>query len=470
MDNDSEEQLLKILSNPIRATIIKKLYDDSLTFTHLMQLTGCKTGQLSFHLKKLDYLVEQDELKRYRLSKKGKENVETILPMLGNGEKENNYSWDNLSGEEDNVQLGHAFKQFWASLGLLIFSFFSAVKHGVLYFLNSLKEKDWSDSTNRNSQSLLSVIKGRISSTPKAIRKSLNPILCYFFLILGLLFFIPAVFSFAHPAFDSTIDSAARIMAYEMTPEEISLANELYENEMLLYQRNYQENSYSPLMRKAMYYERSVGFPLSTQKIEAWNEAKVPSRVQFFNDFALSGLGLSLVLLLLGGILAYRRNSLFRRVINSIITTSILLILITLFILLETNAFFAWGNSHLDLAALKGFSLMLKHLIALLFLLLFSSTAWLLFLKTKERKGHLEKELEVINKPFLPVSETEIPSEETLEEETLDGEGHCIEKDQAYLEERITGAGDADDAEKLLAEGDCDGIYCWDEKKGTVDG
>ena len=56
MDNDSEEQLLKILSNPIRATIVKKLYDDSLTFTHLMQITGCKTGQLSFHLKKLDIL------------------------------------------------------------------------------------------------------------------------------------------------------------------------------------------------------------------------------------------------------------------------------------------------------------------------------------------------------------------------------------------------------------------------------
>lgn len=53
-----------------------------------MQLTGCKTGQLSFHLKKLDYLVEQDELKRYRLSEKGKEDVEMILPMLGNGEKE----------------------------------------------------------------------------------------------------------------------------------------------------------------------------------------------------------------------------------------------------------------------------------------------------------------------------------------------------------------------------------------------
>ncbi|WP_269848892.1 hypothetical protein [Methanosarcina horonobensis] len=104
-----------------------------------MQLTGCKTGQLSFHLKKLDYLVEQDELKRYRLSEKGKEDVEMILPMLGNGEKEKSSSWDNFSGEEDGVQLGCAFKQFWDSLGLLIFSSLVAVKRGILYALDGLK-------------------------------------------------------------------------------------------------------------------------------------------------------------------------------------------------------------------------------------------------------------------------------------------------------------------------------------------
>lgn len=107
MDEESEELLLKILSNPIRASIVRNLYKDKLSFTHLMQITECKTGQLSFHLKKLDYLVEQDELKRYKLSDKGIEDVEAILPHLSKVEH-------NVSGEE--IEVGFAFKLFVESL------------------------------------------------------------------------------------------------------------------------------------------------------------------------------------------------------------------------------------------------------------------------------------------------------------------------------------------------------------------
>ena len=463
MDNDSEEQLLKILSNPIRATIVKKLYGDSFTFTHLMQLTGCKTGQLSFHLKKLDYLVEQDELKRYRLSKKGKEDVEAILPMLGKNEMENDYSCDNLSIEEDSGQLGSAFKQFWDSLGLLIFSFISALKQGVLYVLESLKAGAGLSSTKKRTSSLFSGVKGRMTSVLKTSRKASNPVFCYFFLILGLLLFIPAVFSLAHPAFNSTLDSAARIGNYEMTPEEINLANDLYAKEMLLDQRNYLGND-GHLMNKAIYYEHTVGFPLSAQKIEAWNEAKVPARIQFVKDFVLSSLILSLVLLLLGGVLAYSRNSLLNRAINSTVTASILLILIALYMLLILNAFATWGYSYPNLA-FNNASLMLKHFIALLLLLLFLSTYGLLYMIKKERERHMENHPEGIDKTFPPGSE-----EETIVKEISDGDDKQIEKDQAYLVEKSTAVGDGAYKEKILVGDEGEKLYYWDERKGPVDG
>ncbi|AKB76622.1 hypothetical protein MSHOH_0139 [Methanosarcina horonobensis HB-1 = JCM 15518] len=497
MDNDSEEQLLKILSNPIRATIIKKLYDDSLTFTHLMQLTGCKTGQLSFHLKKLDYLVEQDELKRYRLSEKGKEDVEMILPMLGNGEKEKSSSWDNFSGEEDGVQLGCAFKQFWDSLGLLIFSSLVAVKRGILYALDGLKtgtlmlaekknkffsfaktsltgESSGIRAVERNGKaglrsvkwkigSLFSIIRARGTSVLKAGRKSLNPIFCYSFLILGFLLFIPAVFTLMHPAFDSTLDSAARISLNELTPEEISLANELYEKEMLPNQRNFQGN-YDSLMFDAIYYEDTVGFPLSAQKIKSWKEAKAFARVQFVRDSVLSSLSLSLVLLLLGGILAYGRNSMLRRVLNSAINASILLILIAVFVLLNINAVFASEYSYPD-SVFNSVPLMLKHLIGLLLLLLFSSAAGFLFLVKKERAGRTEGSPSGSNKSF-PSG-----SEETPIVEAFDKDGRPNGKSQADLAEInpevrwATCPEEALAASELEDEGD---LYRCHEREGAV--
>jgi len=111
MDKESEERVLKILSNPIRATIVRNLHKDKLSFTHLMQITGCKTGQLSFHLKKLDYLVEQDELKRYKLSDNGTEYAEAILPRLERVKH-------NVS--EDGMEVSFAFRLFVESLMYLI--------------------------------------------------------------------------------------------------------------------------------------------------------------------------------------------------------------------------------------------------------------------------------------------------------------------------------------------------------------
>ncbi|AKB38920.1 hypothetical protein MSSAC_4330 [Methanosarcina siciliae C2J] len=499
MDNDSEEQLLKILSNPIRATIVKKLYDDSLTFTHLMQITGCKTGQLSFHLKKLDYLVEQDELKRYGLSEKGKEDVEAILPMLGNGEKEKGSSWDNFSGEEDGVQLGCAFKQFWDSLGLLIFSFLAAVKHGSLYVLGSLKtgtlklfdkgseisgfaktrlikassriqvsgkgEKVGFSSIKSKIGSLLSAIRTHGISVLKTGWKSLNPIFCYFFLIFGLLLFIPAVFSLAHPAFDSTLDSAASIGLKELTPEEISLANDLYEKEMLPDQQNFQGN-YDSLMYDAMYFEDTVGFPLSAQKIEAWNEAREFARIRLVKDSVLSGLSLSLVLLLLGGILAYGRKSLLKRVLNSTITASILLILIAVFVLLNVNAVFASEYSNLDPAFNSVFDsvpLMLKHLIILLLLLLFSSASGLLFLIKRGRAGCEKDESSESDEVFSANSKKETSVLETLDE-AVEPSG----KDQADTNEKNSAVRGAACSEENPAEDEGEDLYSWHERERVV--
>lgn len=420
MNNASEEQLLKILSNPIRATIIKKLYDDNLTFTHLMQLTGCKTGQLSFHIKKLDYLVEQDELKRYKLSEKGKEDVEAILPMLGNAEKENGSFWDNYFVDKEDVQLGCAFKQFWDSLGFLILSFLVALKNGILYGARSLKAavlkffekvkelfaavkarlsaensgmrafcqiyrkgKTGCNGIKRKTGNFFSTLPALGTLALKTGKKTLNPIFCYSFLVLGFLLFIPATFSLVHPSFDPTLDSAARIGLKELTPEEINLVNNLYEKEMLPNQRNFQGDSDS-LMYDALYYEDTVGFPLSVQKIEEWNKAKAEARIRFVKDSILSGLSLSLVFLLLGGFLAYRRNALLR-VLNSTITASVILILISVFGLLNINAVLASAYTYPD-PAFNTAPLMLKHLIALLLLILFSSVAGVLYLQGKKEK------------------------------------------------------------------------------------
>lgn len=506
MDNDSEEQLLKILSNPIRATIVKKLYDDSLTFTHLMQLTGCKTGQLSFHLKKLDYLVEQDELKRYRLSEKGKGDVEAILPMLGNGEKENGNSWDNYSGDKEGAQLGCAFKQFWDSLGLLILSFLAAIKHGILYVLGGLKagimklfEKGGEFSTatkthltgerggkgglsgiKRKTCGFLSALPARGVSALKACRKALNPIFCYSLLIMGLLLFIPAVFSLAHPSFDPTLDSVARLGLKELTPEEISLANDLYAKEMLPNQRNYQGNDdllmYYLHPGTNLYYEDTVGFPLSARKIKDWNEAKARARGRFVKDSVLSGLSLSLVLLLLGGILAYRRNAIFKRVLNSVITSSILLILSAVFVLLNINTVLAYSN--LD-PIFNNVLLMLKHLIALLFIILFSSTAGVLYLQKKMGKpDHTEDESAGAGSVEVGEALAADLEEESLIAEALDEGEKTSDVDQvdaglsdvslADMEKKSPVSGAAACSEESIAEVKGEGPYGWHEREGTV--
>lgn len=425
MNNTSEEQLLKILSNPIRATIVKKLYDDSLTFTHLMQLTGCKTGQLSFHIKKLDYLVEQDELKRYRLSEKGKEDVEAILPRLGNPEKENCSFWNNSFADKEDIQLSYAFKEFWDSLGFLILSFLATLKHATLGILGGLKSRVLKISTktrgifatakthlNGDNSGVRTIFqKGKIElgkiksktgsffslllvlgvSALKKSRKALNPIFCYSFLILGLLLFIPSMFSLVHPSFGPTLDSAAKIGLTELSPEEISFVNNLYEKEMLPNQRNFQGNSDS-LMYSALYYEDTVGFPLSVQKIEAWNEAKAKARVHLVKDYVLSGLSISIVFLLLGGVMTYRRNALLKA-LNSTITASVILILVAVFGLLNINAILA-SNSGYPESVFNSIPLMLKHLIALLLLILFLSIAGTLFIRDKKEKLDKEKKRE----------------------------------------------------------------------------
>lgn len=65
----NRDDIYKVLSNPIRKKIIISLMNDTLSFSHLMKITNCETGKLSFHLSKIKDYMEQDDLKRYRLKK-----------------------------------------------------------------------------------------------------------------------------------------------------------------------------------------------------------------------------------------------------------------------------------------------------------------------------------------------------------------------------------------------------------------
>gem|GEM_PF-4689824 len=72
-DEEELTRLFKILEHPLRRDVIRALHrNKSLGFTDLMKQLGVeKTGSLSFHLEALSPYLEQDERRRYSLSKEG---------------------------------------------------------------------------------------------------------------------------------------------------------------------------------------------------------------------------------------------------------------------------------------------------------------------------------------------------------------------------------------------------------------
>ncbi|HJH30696.1 MAG TPA: transcriptional regulator [Methanosarcinaceae archaeon] len=307
MDEESEERLLKILSNPIRATIVRNLYKDKLSFTHLMQITECKTGQLSFHLRKLDYLVEQDELKRYNLSDKGIKDVAAILPHLSKVEHD-------VSEEE--IEVGFAFKLFVESLVHLMGSCIFAVKYfithsckylvgicsrGFEYLKNRIAKssshfdiikifwqraidnmrlfsKRLSKMTNETVKSLKSLVIVIVKST----KCSMNPMFSYSLMVIGLMLFVPAAFMSVNPQFDSLSNSVADMdvgRSY-ISIDQMAQANQFYEMELLPNQQHYQHNSNSTLY-ESMNYIYKFGYPITPETIDTWRNEYAKRKIQY---------------------------------------------------------------------------------------------------------------------------------------------------------------------------------------------
>jgi DNA-binding HxlR family transcriptional regulator len=330
MDKESEEQLLKILSNPIRATIIRKLYNDSLSFTHLMQITGCKTGQLSFHLKKLEYLVEQDELKRYKLSEKGKEDAETILPRLAKEDKKI---------PEDRPEVYFAFMMFLESLMFFISSCISELKYilahswkcsisicsGVNQYVTNLvkdsgmrlKQRNLSwyqmstgfgsftSGLGRIIDIIVNSLKSMIIMIIESVKQWINPLFSYSFIVIGLMLFIPAVFISVSPEFDllfNSADNADRI-------------------------------------------------------------------IQFIDDTVFAAFSISLVMMLIGGLLTSDGKLLLKRFLLSTISASMLLIVVSVILLIDINT-----RIYQSYEETSFISHILRNIVILLLLTTFSTT------------------------------------------------------------------------------------------------
>lgn len=74
LKNNSEinDLIYDIISNPVRREIIVFLYENKpASFTEIMEFTGQNTGSLSFHLKKMEYVLMRDDNQRYLLNEEG---------------------------------------------------------------------------------------------------------------------------------------------------------------------------------------------------------------------------------------------------------------------------------------------------------------------------------------------------------------------------------------------------------------
>ncbi len=409
MNEISEERLLKILSNPIRATVVRNLYKDKLSFTHLMQITGCKTGQLSFHLKKLDYLVEQDELKRYKLSDQGIEDVEAILPHLS--KVENNDS-------EERIEVNFAFKLFVESLVHLIGSCIFAVKyfltHSCKYlvgicsrgfgYLKKLIAKSsshfdiikifWQRATDnmrlfskrlsKMTNETLKSLKSLVTVTWKFIKRSMNPMFSYSLMVIGLMLFVPAAFMSVNPQFDSLSNSVAYVDRPHLSIDQMAQANQLYEKELLPNQQHYQGDGHNSTLYESMFYINKFGYPLTPETIDTWRNEYVKRRIQYIKDTIFAALSISSVMMLIGGLLALEKKILQKRFLLSTITASILLLMTSIILLISINAGIL-ANFNQMIKAMASVTFSIRNFIGILLLITFSSSGLFVYLKTMKK-------------------------------------------------------------------------------------
>ncbi|MFQ6052009.1 MAG: ArsR/SmtB family transcription factor [Candidatus Hydrothermarchaeota archaeon] len=70
-DNEINE-IYSVLSHPLRREVLKLLYEEKLSFSHMLEHLEVEPGTFGHHLKKLDDFLERDENKNYFLSEKGR--------------------------------------------------------------------------------------------------------------------------------------------------------------------------------------------------------------------------------------------------------------------------------------------------------------------------------------------------------------------------------------------------------------
>lgn len=388
----NEENVLKMLSNPVRATIVRSLYKDNMSFTHLMQITGCNTGKLSFHLGKLGSLVQQDELKRYTLSDKGMAACEAILPRIAgeNGEKHDSKESCADVPKEDSIS-GLATASEYAVARIV--GIYSAITGFIMHLANG---KSPVRIAAGNINSLIKGVKQMISwtinyvrltlsDTLKSAKLSLNPIFSYFFLIAGILLFMPAVFVSVSPGFDSLVGSIADAdRSYShISANEMAQANNLYEAEMLPNQQNY-EGDYNFTAYDSMNYINVIGYPLTEERVQAWRNDYKNMKVQFINDIIFAALSVSLAMMLTGGLLSYRKGLFMKRAVISAIVSSVLLIMVSAVMLYGIDVLALSNFSQGNRAIIPAIAALLRAFTGILVLAAAGFSGTYVYLNTKD--------------------------------------------------------------------------------------
>jgi hypothetical protein len=288
-------------------------------------------------LKKLEYLVEQDELKRYKLSEKGKEDVEIILPRL---------TKDDTKISEDRSEVFFAFMMLQESLIIFmssciselkyifvhswkcVISIFSGVnryvtnlvnnsrirlkQHNLSWYQMSMGLRSFINGLGRIIDIIVNSIKSIIIVIIKSIRQWINPLFSYSFMVVGLMLFIPAVFISVSPGFDllfNSADNADRI-------------------------------------------------------------------IQYIDDTVFAAFSISLVMMLIGGLLTSEKRMLLKRSLLSIISASMLLIVVSVILLIDINT-----KIYQSYEEISFISNLLRNIIILLLVTTFSTTGTFVYIQ-----------------------------------------------------------------------------------------
>ena len=93
------ESILKPLSNSTRQKILLYLGEGTKTYTQLLMLLSIESGSFYWHIKKMSVLVDQTELKEYKLSELGRKAYELLTHNDGDFPQFHNPLWfDRVNG------------------------------------------------------------------------------------------------------------------------------------------------------------------------------------------------------------------------------------------------------------------------------------------------------------------------------------------------------------------------------------